>query len=767
VPLSIQGKRQIMNSGIKNKQDKHDRTKIHSPANSFRLLILFFIGSAFLFAAQELHAQITSEDCQACHEVKIHAAVHGKIQCLDCHLIKELPHPKPIAKVDCILCHKNMKEMQEVDPHQRARAQGKAVPSCTSCHGAHEMYPMSSAKSVLHPKNIENFCNTCHMNVGYTQIYHVPTIKNEDCVQCHNLTTKNYPPFDAEQFNKSVHNKHFCMDCHRDIKEIPHAEKLSPVNCGGCHKGETVIHKKSVHGKAIAQGINDAAQCWDCHTGHNVLPPTYSDSSVNILNIAGTCGKCHANSTFAKKYSIPIKNPFELYQKSVHLKALINGLNAPTCTNCHGVHNISVPSEFESSIYKGNLPKTCGVCHTKAYRDYTQSQHWRAFLMGIEESPVCNDCHMEHSVVQSVNPQSPVYAKNVAKTCTGCHEAQKVIERYGIASMRLSTYESSYHGLAMRAGNLTAANCSSCHGHHKILPSSDSRSSTNAKNLPATCGQCHPKVSKSIPIGKIHGQSISKTWLFGLVTTIYIYLIVITVGGMVVYCFIDFQKKVRNPEKDKSRKEEHYYIKFNLLDRLFHGIHLIGFIVLVYTGFAHHYPDALWAKPVMDLYGDSVRAIAHRTAGLIIITIFIFQFVVFAFTKYGRKQFIELLPRFKDVSDAVKLLLYNLGIANARPKYKIYNFIEKFEYWALVWGNIIMGLTGFALWFENQSLSIMPKWWLDLFVLIHFYEAVLATLAIVVWHLYWTVFDPEVYPFSRTIWSGKAPVHEESSSVES
>lgn len=70
-----------------------------------------------------------------------------------------------------------------------------------------------------------------------------------------------------------------------------------------------------------------------------------------------------------------------------------------------------------------------------------------------------------------------------------------------------------------------------------------------------------------------------------------------------------------------------------------------------------------------------------------------------------------------------------------------------------------MGLTGLALWFENFTLGLIAKWWLALFILIHFYEAILATLAILMWHIYWTVFDSEVYPFAKSIWTGKSPLH--------
>lgn len=722
----------------------------------FLILSLILIGKSSLIA----QSQISSEDCSACHEVKITSPVHKKVNCLDCHLIKELPHRKPIAKVNCLLCHKNMEEMQQIDPHERAQKRGIPAPSCSACHGSHQIYPVSSPKSPLHPKNIENFCNTCHMNVSHKERYHIPNISNDTCLECHNLTYRAAPPFDVAQFNKSVHNKHFCIDCHRDIEKIPHPKNLEEPACRLCHKNESDKHKRSIHGKAISSGIQEAANCWDCHGNHYILPSYEPDSSVNKLKISSTCGKCHAKVALAKKCNIPIKNPFALYQKSVHLKALVNGQNAATCVNCHGVHNIAPATDLSAPINKGNLPKTCGSCHSKAYKDYTMSQHWRAFLLGINESPVCNDCHLEHSIFPSENPSSPVYPKNIPKTCSSCHEAQKITERYGIRSMRLSTYNSSYHGLALKAGNMLAANCASCHEHHKILPSSDPRSSIYPKNLPKTCGQCHPGVSISIPIGKVHERSDNLNIIFDIVQYFYIYLIIIVIGAMVIYCFVDFQRKVKYPDSYKWEKSKGYYIKFNYIDRLFHTIHLICFIVLVYTGFAHHYPEAIWAKPIINLYGDSVRAIAHRTSGAIIIIIFLLQLLIFAFTKYGRKQFQALLPKFSDLKDAKNLFLFNLGLLNKKPLFAKFSFIEKFEYWALVWGNIIMGITGFALWFENLFLSIFPKWILDLFILIHFYEAILASLSILIWHLYWTIFDPEVYPFSLTIWTGKAPIYE-------
>ena len=86
-----------------------------------------------------------------------------------------------------------------------------------------------------------------------------------------------------------------------------------------------------------------------------------------------------------------------------------------------------------------------------------------------------------------------------------------------------------------------------------------------------------------------------------------------------------------------------------------------------------------------------------------------------------------------------------------------FNYAEKIEYWAFIWGMVVMTLTGVLLWFENFSLSYLPKMATDIATTIHFYEAVLATLSIFVWHLYWVIYDPDVYPMDAAWWHGRSP----------
>jgi hypothetical protein len=103
---------------------------------------------------------------------------------------------------------------------------------------------------------------------------------------------------------------------------------------------------------------------------------------------------------------------------------------------------------------------------------------------------------------------------------------------------------------------------------------------------------------------------------------------------------------------------------------------------------------------------------------------------------------------------------YNLGYRRELPLYGKFNYAEKIEYWALVWGTVVMGITGVLLWAHNYVLRYLPNSWLDVLTAIHYYEAILATLAIVIWHFYAVIFDPEVYPLKWTLINGRAPEHE-------
>ena len=144
------------------------------------------------------------------------------------------------------------------------------------------------------------------------------------------------------------------------------------------------------------------------------------------------------------------------------------------------------------------------MCHTEVAEQYRASVHGQALARGITQAPLCTDCHGEHKIIKHTNAASPVNAAHIRDTCGSCHGDVRLDRKFGLPSDRLVSFDSSFHGLAAKAGVQTVANCASCHGVHNILPSSDPKSTINPKNLPKTCGQCHPGAGTRFAISQVH-----------------------------------------------------------------------------------------------------------------------------------------------------------------------------------------------------------------------------------------------------------------------
>lgn len=195
-----------------------------------------------------------------------------------------------------------------------------------------------------------------------------------------------------------------------------------------------------------------------------------------------------------------------------------------------------------------------------------------------------------------------------------------------------------------------------------------------------------------------------------------------------------------------------------------HTLLMLSFIVLVITGFALRFGDN-WIFSFLFGWdhGFQVRGIIHRVAA-VVMTLSTVWHMFFLLTHRGRVFFKDMIPNFTDLKDFIQRILYNLGLSKTAPRFKRFSYIEKAEYWALLWGNAVMILTGILLWFDNMFVQFLPKGFLDVSLVIHFYEAILASLAILIWHLYSTVFNPHVYPMNPSWITGKMPrdmyVHE-------
>jgi formate dehydrogenase gamma subunit len=184
-----------------------------------------------------------------------------------------------------------------------------------------------------------------------------------------------------------------------------------------------------------------------------------------------------------------------------------------------------------------------------------------------------------------------------------------------------------------------------------------------------------------------------------------------------------------------------------------HWLLLTSFIALVLSGFALQYPDSWLAS----LLGGSeyLRRIVHRIAAVIMLAVGVYHVAYLFLSKEGRQWLKDMLVRGKDFKDVMGNFGYYLGTSRVKPKIARFGYAEKAEYWAVVWGTILMGLTGLMIWFKLGIFAFLPRWAIEIALAIHFYEAVLATLAIIVWHFYHVIFDPDVYPLNFAFLDGR------------
>ncbi|HUM05635.1 MAG TPA: cytochrome b/b6 domain-containing protein [Terriglobales bacterium] len=596
----------------------------------------------------------------------------------------------------------------------------------------------------------------------------IPKPTTDDCLVCHGdkgLSTERDGKtvslyVDPDKFKASMHGTMFtCVDCHTDLKSSPHEAKPAKVECKTCHADQQAAYDRSFHAKAIAAGDTKAATCTDCHgSPHELLAAGDPNSRVSHQNIPKTCGTCHGEK-FVMGASGHSTQPFLSYEQSVHGRAVANGSDkAAVCTDCHGTHEILSANDAKSPIFKFNVPATCAKCHGPVKDEFVQSIHGQAISRGNWQAPVCTDCHGIHSIKSHLDPSSSVSAQNLAQiTCARCHEGVRLSQEFGVEGRRSSTYLSSYHGLASKLGSQVVANCASCHGVHNILPSNDPRSTINRANLVKTCGQCHPGVNEKFALGKVHVDapisadigSVAVRWI----RRFYLSMIFAVIGGMLLHNLIIWRRKAIEQRDLYPRS----ITRMNRSQRWQHLALLISFFTLVITGFALKYPDS-WLAMIPGM-GEKVRGIIHRIAGVTMIGASVYHIIYAILSRDGRLLVLDLLPEPKDATDVLGTLHYHLGWGGSKPEFKRFTYAEKAEYWALVWGIIVMATTGTMLWAKVFVGNLLPRWWLDIATAIHFYEAVLATLAIIVWHFYQVFLDPDAYPMNWAWWDGKVARH--------
>ncbi|MCB2211216.1 cytochrome c3 family protein [bacterium] len=734
-------------------------------------------------------------DCSICHEDaagSYDGSFHGRAlaggeaeapECSQCHGSSQDPHRiqsvgSGVAENACRVCHRKETQAYRGSVHQVAHDQGKPSPGCTSCHPTHgaELPPSAGA--------VNNLCLSCHKDaMRSVMIGGHPFGETEqgaiNCASCHDVHATHIPEVDSgtlqacvechpgyeSQFAGSVHEemleseKMNCLSCHK-THQVADTEEETEFGCGQCHEDAEAVYRTSAHRMARLHGDVVAAECADCHGGHHILPASDPESLVHHDNIPGMCGECHSDNTVITSDYVRLPISLPSYERSVHGMGLQAGKPTAVCTDCHGSHNLQSANVSTSMVARQNLTQTCGQCHEEEAAIFGESVHGRAVQHGIKDSPDCTGCHEEHLILPISDPDSPVNPSNISHhACRECHEDPELAARYGLPTEVVESYEDSYHGWALSRGGGMVASCEDCHGTHNIKSIHDPDSRIHPDNVVAMCGECHDQSNPTFAASYSHISARGAWGIHDYARVIYIILIAIVLGGMAFHNGLILFKTIRHHKRHHEAQEAVLRMTKNEIWQ--HILLAFTFIVLAITGFALRYPDAWWVNILTSLgMTETVRAFTHRLmAGMMIATSF-YHIAYLWFTARGRELMKAMIPHPKDAGRALGTMLYYMGLKTRQPNHGMFDYTQKAEYWALVWGTIVMALTGFILMYPDLVTAFLPAWVIRVSETIHFYEAILAVGAIIIWHFFFTIFIPREYPMSWIWITGRMPKHE-------
>lgn len=473
-------------------------------------------------------------------------SVHGvhateNVYCTDCHQDQQryrYPHePNPaqtladfVAEIsdNCEDCHV---PLELHNPGHLLADEQANLPNCVDCHGGHTVEPAA----VMAAEPVAT-CQGCHntFEEPAVEAMHAEVVANlgaeQSCQTCHMDT----PPPTADSG---------CKDCHALLDEpvaLASGETFDP------HVDPNVIHD-SVHGPQELNGEPyGPLQCTECHSDSERYafphePLTVETRRELTVQSAALCTDCHEHIE-------------EQHADSMHAVALAEGnLDAATCIDCHGSHEIQPPNEPRERI-----SQTCGNCHGEVEEQYVTSVHGEA-LMGEHnpDVPVCTNCHGVHQIP---DPTTALFRINSPQMCGECHADDEMMTKYDISTDVFETYVADFHGTTVTLfeqqspeEETNKAVCYDCHGIHDIRPATDEHSSVIKQNLLTTCRECHPDATENFPDSwtSHFKPSMEHNPLVYLVDLFYDLLIPVVVGGFAVFIGSDVFRR----SWDKRRKE--------------------------------------------------------------------------------------------------------------------------------------------------------------------------------------------------------------------
>ncbi|MBK7406108.1 MAG: hypothetical protein IPJ41_16250 [Phycisphaerales bacterium] len=572
-------------------------------------------------------------------------------------------------------------------------------------------------------------------------------------------------------FSAGPHAGVRCVECHTDAAQLPHAAVLMKATCAtSCHPGAVEAYSGSSHREALDKGDELAPTCASCHGSHDILRVTDRKAPQHHLNNLFLCGDCHqkhGRDADGKDSKQRIDN----YLESAHAKAVTQAglLGAATCVDCHGAHGVRPSDDKRSSVSREHVPQTCGKCHEGVAETYATSIHGRKLAEGDKDAPVCTDCHTAHSITRA---SSPEFMADVISECGQCHDSpDRNGDRVGTYYM---TYGKSYHGQVTRLGSTRAARCSDCHGAHDILPLDDPASRVGSANLVSTCGQsgCHAGANASFVKFDPHANYRDGKH-YPILHGVWWYFIIVMSSVFTFFGLHTVLWFVRSMIEQRPAGHKHAHAptairRFTGLNRVNHALVALTFFGLTATGIPLVFSSHPWARVLASLFGGIEAAgLWHRFFAILLIINFTLHFYGLGRAFLRRRQSwhqwlfgpASLIPRWKDVTDCLNMFRWFVGLGS-RPSFDRWTYWEKFDYWAEVFGSMIIGGTGLLLWFPELLSKLLPGWAFNVAMIIHGYEALLAIGFIFTIHFFNAHIRPGTFPVDEVIFTGSVPEEE-------
>ena len=676
---------------------------------------------------------------------------------------------------------------------------------CTSCHTAHDILSHTDTRSSIHHDNVAKTCAACHGQIEQVhrkviegrlweeephkipacvdchsphkirRVFYPAGLANRDCLTCHSdpsLTMERdgerVPLFvDEATYSGSAHAETACAQCHTDV--TPSLERscetvTSKPDCSICHADPVAEYTAGIHGSLAAQGDLDAPTCLDCHGKHDILRKEVPASPTFARNVPALCANCHrAGHQAAVRIETEIDDIFDSYLDSIHGKGLVKSglLVTATCADCHSAHGERPPADEASSVHHNNIADTCGSCHHGIEETFKTSVHFPSEGDPDHKFPSCNDCHSSHTITRT---DAGDFRFQMMDQCGRCHQSEA------------QTFFDTFHGKVSRLGSAGAAKCSDCHGTHNILPASNPASTLGREQVVATCGQCHEGSHKRFAgylTHATHHDSDKYPWLFWTFWAMTA-LLVGTLTFALLHTLAWLTRLFLNREEWRAHKElakansKKLYRRFNRFNRTLHVVMLLSFFTLALTGMALKFSYMAWARGVSFLFGGfQSMGTLHRVAAVVLVGVFLTHlWDVWRKKKDSGETWLQMITgpssilfNKRDPKEVVQSIRWFFGLG-PRPTYGRYTYWEKFDYFAVFWGVLVIGSTGLILWFPEFFTHIVPGWFVNVATIIHSDEALLAVGFIFTIHFFNTHFRPDKFPMDPVIFTGRVTLDE-------